>query len=729
MASKQAVLDLGGEISVDLFAGGGGLSTAYEAATGMPVTIAVNHSDNALSMHRENHPQTRHFIADVFEVDPRGAAQGRPVGFLHLSPDCTHFSQAKGGQARSSKIRGLSWVAARWAGQVRPRVITLENVKQIFGWCQLIAKRDPATGRVVTLDEIACPKTGKKTFRVADRGEYVPRHNQFLVPDKRRLGQTWKRFVQQLEGMGYVVEWRILVAADYGAPTTRERLFMVARCDGAPITWPEPTHFKKPKRGQKKWRAAAECIDWSIPCPSIFERKRPLADATLRRIARGLKRYVIDAAEPFIVNNMANNVPRPASEPMATAATGPHKLLVAPQIIPATHQGGDRGRGIDEPLPTITAAHRGEQMLISPTIAPTLLKIRGDSDGGRLDTPLPTITSGAGAKRDAGAAHAMGVITAHLQQFTQGGREHGAAEPLKTITTAKGGEQAVIAASLIQAAHGEGSGKTKRRGSGAHDPEAPIGTIHAGGGSFGAVAAMLVQTGYGECAGQAPRSLDIEQPLGTVVGGAAKHAAVAAFLAQQNTMPNGGVHAGHDAREPVSTITNSGSHQNVVAASLATLRGTNVGRGADEPLRTASGGGEHHALIEYTLSPDQEAGALRVAALLIRYYSEGGQWGDLRDPADTITAKDRIALVTVWLRGHPYVIVDVGLRMLTPRELYRAQGFPDGYIIERGHDGRMFSKSDQVRMVGNSVSPPPAEALIKANYQHRPVLADELRAA
>ena len=705
--TRQFILPLAEELIVDLFAGGGGMSVAIEQALGRHADIAVNHNDDALSMHRANHPQTRHFIADVFEVDPRGATQGRPVGHLHLSPDCTHFSQAKGGQPRSAKIRGLSWVAIRWAGQARPRCISLENVKQLVKWGPLVAKRDAATGRVIRLDGT-----------VAEPAERVPVAEQFLIPDPKRAGKTWARFLTMLRGLGYTVEHRLMVAADYGAPTTRERLFLFARCDGEPIVWPKPTHHKIPERGQKRWRAAAECIDWTIPCPSIFERKRPLADATLRRIARGIKRYVIDAKEPFIV--------------------------------PATHQGSDRGRSTDEPLPTITAAHRGEQMLVSPILAgvggragdseprsadqpqytitakadtailtPTLLKIRGNSDGGRLDLPLPTITSGAGAKRDAGAAHAMGVIVPHLQQITQGGREHDAGDPLKTITTAKGGEQAVVAASLVQAGHGEGEGATKRRSHGINDIAQPLGTVTASNGGHYVAAASLIQTGYGEREGQAPRSLDIDQPLGTVVGGAAKHAAVAAFLAQQNTMPNGGVHADHHARDPLSTVTNSGSQQNIVAASLATLRGTNTGRAADEPLRTASAGGEHHALVQYTLSPEQEAGALRCAALLIRYYGEGGQWGDLSAPAATLTTKDRLGLVTVWLHGHPYVIVDIGLRMLTPRELYRAQGFPDGYIIERGHDGRTFSKSAQVRMVGNSVSPQPAAALLGENHAPR----------
>ena len=661
--TRQFKLDIDDELIVDLFAGGGGMSVAIEQALGRHADIAVNHSDDALSMHRENHPQTRHFIADVFEVDPRASTRGRPVGHLHLSPDCTHFSQAKGGQPRSARIRGLSWVAIRWAGQVRPRCISLENVKQLRSWGPLIAKRCPSTGRVMRLDGT-----------VAAPGERVPVQEQFLVPDPTRAGQTWERFLAMLRALGYVVEHKLLVAADYGAPTTRERLFLFARCDGQPIVWPEPTHAKVPQRGQKKWRAAADCIDWSIPCPSIFDRKKPLADATMRRVARGTKRYVLDTANPFIV--------------------------------PATHHGGDRGRSASEPVPTITAAHRGEQMFVSPVlagvggpayagkptdvgqplgtilteshrsvVAPTLLKVRGKSDGGRLDNALPTITSGAGAQRPAGAAHAMGIIACHLQQLTQGGREHDAGDPLRTITTAKGGEQALVAATLVQ-------------------------------------------TGYGEREGQDPRCLDPLAPLGTAVAGGIKHAAVAAFLAQQNTMPNGGIHAGHDAREPVSTIIGSGSHQNVVAASLATLRGTNTGRAANQPLRTASVGGEHHANVEYTLSPEQEVGALRVAAFLIRYYGEGGQWGDVKDPAATLTTKDRLALVTVWLHGHPYVIVDIGLRMLTPRELYRAQGFPLSYIIERGHDGRRFSKSAQVKMVGNSVSPPPAVALLRANQSH-----------
>ena len=511
------------ELIVDLFAGGGGLSTACEQALGRSPDIAINHNDDALSMHRANHPQTRHFVADVFEVCPRGATQGRPVGYLHLSPDCTHHSQAAGGQPRDERIRALTWIGCRWGGQKRPRIITLENVRQILKWGPLIAKRDKATGRVL-----------KRCGTVAEPGEHVARRDQFLVPDPKREGTTWRAFVRSLQAMGYVVEWRILCAADYGAGTTRERLFMVARCDGKPIVWPEPTHFKKPARGQKRWVSAAECIDWSIPCPSIFERAKPLAPATLRRIARGIQRFVLDSADPFIV--------------------------------PITHQGSDRVNDIHDPLRTITTAHRGEF--------------------------------------------------------------------------------AVCAPSLVQVAHGEG-----------------------------------------------------------------KHAAACAYLMQAN----GGFNEtpGHDPRRPVSTITNSGSQQQVVAAMLVTNTTNHAARDLRDPTPTITTGG-HHAAVTCTLSPEHEAGALRVAAFLTTYYGNG-QECDPRDPMNTVTTRDRLALVTVVLKGTPYLIVDIGLRMLTPRELYRAQGFPPDYQIEVGHDGRRFPKSAQVRMVGNSVSPHPAAALIAAN--------------
>lgn len=587
---KQLILDVHDKLIVDLFAGGGGMSVAFENAFGRSPDIAINHNDDALSMHRMNHPLTRHFIADVYEVDPHGATQGRQVGWLHLSPDCTHHSQASGGQPRSKKIRGLSWVGYRWGGQVRPDVISLENVKQILKWGPLVAKRDKATGRVMKLDGT-----------VAEPGEQVPVQQQYLVPDPKREGQTWRKFVAALEHLGYKVEWRILVAADFGGHTTRERQ-VIARRDGRPITWPEPTHHKKPNKGQKKWKPASDCIDFSDLGKSIFERPKPLAPATMRRIAKGVKRYVLDNAQPFIV--------------------------------PIAHYNGtDTAHAIDEPLRTITAA-------------------------------------------------------------------------------TKGGEFAMASPVLVHAGHGEGKGETQRRSHGIKDIQEPLGTVVASGGGHAIAAATLVQTGYGEREGQAPRALDIDAPLGTVVG-SGKHALCTAYMMQANDGFN--TTFGRDLAEPMTTITNSGSQQQLVTAHLAHLRGNCDARDLDEPLMTVSAGGQHHGLVECVLSPEQEAGAIRVAAFLMEYYSEGGQWSELDKPLNTITTRDRLALVTVSIKGTPYVIVDIRLRMLKPRELFNGQDFPPTYIIDRGHDGRKFSISAQVRMCGNSVDPAMATAFLVAN--------------
>lgn len=560
MRAKQLMLDIHKKMMVDLFAGGGGMSLAFERAFGRSPDVAINHDDDALSMHRKNHPQTRHFVADIFEVCPKSVTQGRAVGWLHGSPDCTHHSQAAGGQPRSKKIRGLGWVLPRWAGQVAPDVISMENVKQMLKWGPLVAKRDPATGRVVTLQKVACPKTGKMINRVANKGERVPVQDQYLVPDKKREGQTWRRFVATFEAMGYQVDWKVRCAADAGGHTTRTRLFMIARRDGLPIVFPEPKYFKVPKKGQKRWKAAAECIDFSIPCRSIFDRPRPLAEATMKRIATGIRKFVIDNPKPFIVN------------------------------------------------------------------------------------------------------------------MAHGGKVEDIRLPISTIATENGGCRALVAPVMVQAGHGEGK------------PDAP-------------------RWSYGH--------KNIQEPLGTIVASGGGHAVASAYLMQAN----GGFNTtpGHAADEPFSTVTNSGSQQQLVMANLLHLRGNCDGRDLDDPLMTVSAAGQHHGLVECKLSPTDEEGALRVAAFLMRYYGQGGQWSDLGDPLTTITTKDRMALVTVTIAGTPYVIVDIGLRMLEPRELYRAQDFPDSYIIDEGHDGRKFSKSAQVRMVGNSVDPVDAADFLEAN--------------
>jgi len=536
---------------VDSFAGGGGASTGIEMALGRSPDIAINHNAEALAMHAANHPLTRHYRENVWEVDPVEACGDKRVALLWLSPDCTTHSRAKGGVPFrdpdvTKRSRGLAWVAARWAKAKRPDVICLENVREFKLW-----------------------------------GPLIPDGEGGWIPDPEREGETFDAFVRRLRRLGYVVDWREFSAADYGAPTSRERLFMVARCDGRPIVWPEPTHAKDGAGGLKPWRSAAEIIDWSIPCPSIFltreearaqglNVKRPLADNTLKRIARGVQRYVLDSADPFIV--------------------------------PVSHTGQRRGRaGVDrrvhsirEPMPTVTGGQRGNHALVVPA---------------------------------------------------------------------------------------------------------------------------LIQSGYGERKGQAPRVLDIQAPLGTVVGGGQKHALVAAFLAQHN----GGM-VGHDAREPVSTIVGKVGPQALVTSSLLKLRGgldehPNTTQDVRGPVPTVTASGNHLA-------------ELRVA-MLMKYYGVE-QDPRLDEPLHTITTRDRFALVTVTIAGVEYVIVDIGMRMLTPRELFRAQGFPEDYRIDPSEptlarqlglwlDAKrpQLSKSDQVRCCGNSVCPPMAAAIVRAQFEER----------
>lgn len=643
-----------------------------------------------IGMHAANHPLTQHHREDIWHAAPRVDVAGRPIGWFHASPDCTHFSQAKGGQPRSRKTRALSWVVLKWVGQLlradrlhgtntAPRIISMENVWQILTWGPLVAKRCKTTGRVIKMDGT-----------VAARGERVPVENQQLVPDKRHSGRTWQQFVAALRALGYVVEWRKLVASDYGAGTSRERLFLLGRRDGQAIVWPEPSHGSAP--GQKPRVTAADCLDFSIPCPSIFGRKRDLADATMRRIAKGVMRHVLQSAEPFLVpvpptcrdNSSAaaafiaehansshalgsmradeplrtvcagvkgghfsvvspilagvggragQSEPRSGGEQLYTMTTKADTALVAPTLVQTGYgeREGQAPRALDlqQPLGTIVAG--GVKHAVA---APHLVKFRGDSIGTAATEPVPTITSGAGAARPAGAAHALGVA----------------------------------AASLV----------TLRNNMAGGDACEPIATIAAQGNHHGLATAFLEQA-------------------------------------------NGGFYegAGNDARDPVSTITASGSQQRLVAAHLTAMAQNVVGKDLRVPLPTVLAGATRFAEVECTLSPEQEAGALRVAAFLVKYYGSGIAVG-LHDPVDTVTTKDRLALVTVVIKGTPYVIVDIGLRMLKPHELFRAQGFPVTYIIDRTADGTVLKTTAQVRMCGNSVSPPPMFAIAEANLDRVP---------
>jgi len=568
-----------GGLVIDNFAGGGGASTGIEMALGRPVDIAINHDPEAIAMHEINHPHTKHYCESVWEVDPREITGGRPVDLCWFSPDCKHFSKAKGGKPVKKEIRGLAWVAIRYAATVRPRVIMLENVEEFVTWGPL------AEGR-------PCPKN---------------------------KGRTFNSFVNALRRHGYLVEWRELRANQFGAATIRKRLFLIARCDGLPIVWPEPTHLPagspevKAKQA-KPQRLAADIIDWSLPCPSIFTRKKPLAEATLRRIARGIQRYVIDAAEPFLVK---------------------------------VNHGYDyfRGQPLDEPLQTITS--KLGTGLVVPTLAP--------------------------------------FITEHANASTQ--RNMPVEAPLRTICAqVKGGHFAVVAPTLVQLGYGERPGQAPR----APGLDKPLGTVVAGGGKHGLVAAFLAKHYGGNYTGPGA-SLDEPAPTVTTVD----HNALVLAHIQRDF----GASVGHAADEPLGTVTAGGGGKSaLVASSLIKLRGTSRdGQPATEPLHTVTASGNHLG---------------EVRAFLLKYYEHGtGQ--SLTEPLHTITTKHRLGLVMV--KGEPYQIVDIGMRMLEPHELYAAQGFPANYIHDRTISGKRLSKASQVRMCGNSVCPPVAAALVRAN--------------
>jgi DNA (cytosine-5)-methyltransferase 1 len=658
-----------GEIVVDLFAGGGGASEGLKQALGIDPALAYNHDELAIGMHAANHPLTQHHREDIWHADPRVDVAGRPIGWFHASPDCTHFSQAKGGQPRSRKTRALSWVVLKWVGQLlradrlhgtntAPRIISMENVWQILTWGPLVAKRCKTTGRVIKMDGT-----------VAARGERVPVENQQLVPDKRHSGRTWQQFVAALRALGYAVEWRKLVASDYGAGTSRERLFLLGRRDGEAIVWPEASHGPAP--GQQPRVTAADCLDFSIPCPSIFTRARPLADATMRRIAKGVMRHVIESADPFIV--------------------------------PVTHQGGDRVHDVRAPLRTITAANRGELMLAAPELAPFLTEHANASRQRTMaaDEPLPTVCAGV----KGGHFSVVTPILAGVGGRAGQSEPRTGGEPLYTMTTKA--DTALVAPTLVQTGYGEREGQAPR----ALDLQQPLGTVVAGGVKHAVAAASLV-TLRNNMVGAEPT-----EPLTTIAAQGGHHALATAFIEQAN----GGFYqgAGNDARDPVSTITASGSQQRLVTAHLMTNTSAHCGAGGADPVPTITSAG-NQTLVERTLSPEQEAGALRIAAFLVKYYGTGANVPSLLDPVDTVTTRDRLALVTVHLKGVPYVIVDIGLRMLKPHELYRAQGFPANYIIDRTANGTPLSTSAAVRMVGNSVSPPPLRALAEANLDQVP---------
>ena len=532
------------DLVIDNFAGGGGASTGIARAIGRPLDYAVNHDPAAIAMHRANHPETEHLVQNIWQVDPRDLVGRRQVGLAWFSPDCKHHSKAKGGKPKERHIRDLAWVVVHWAKLVRPTVIMLENVEEFRDWCPL----DP-------------------------QGQ----------PIRERRGETFDKWVRALRREGYSIEWRELRACDYGAPTIRKRLYIVARRDGLPIVWPAPTHG--PDDGLKPYRTAADIIDWSLPCPSIFltkeeckargiRAKRPLADATMRRIAQGVARYVLRDSNPFIVSVAHGN------------------------------SGGRRAYPISDPLGTQTSGGNGHA-LVCPVIT---------GCGGRARQTAP----------------------------------RSADRPLNTMTAKA--DQVIAAAALVRTDMGKSN---------------------------------------------AACSFAARRPLTTITT-AAGHAVVSAFLAQHNT----GV-VGHSAERPLSSLTTTGSHQNVVAAHLINLKGSGRGdRRVDGPAMTICAGAGHAGLV---------------TAFLTKFHGSDRRHQRPDTPLHTDTTKPRFALVQASVLGEPYVIADIGMRMLTPRERFRAQGFPDSYVIDPMHEGKRLTQAEQGRMCGNSVCPNVAAALVAAN--------------
>lgn len=606
------------EIIVDNFAGGGGASTGIEMATGRSVDIAINHDVNAIAMHQTNHPDTLHYCESVFDVNPVAATSGKPVGLAWFSPDCRHFSKAKGAKPVEKAIRGLAWIVLRWALDVEPRVMMLENVEEFKTWGPLLAgemRPDPSRVGETFQAFVGMLSTGIHADHpaLAECCEFLN-----LPPG----GEGASRLVA---GLGYDVEYRELRACDYGAPTIRKRFFMVMRRDGQPVVWPDATHGdpKSPAVLAGKlapWRTAAECIDWSIAAPSIFDRKKPLAENTLKRIARGIQRFVIDSASPFIVK--CNH----------TSTKSSYDCF--------------RGQALGEPLQTITKTH-GYAIAV-----PHLTKFRTGATGQPVTEPVPTVTAGTSA-RPGGNGHALGIVEAGLVPFLagNGGSEYQAKpRPLdKPAHTIMKQSRSCLVAPVISRQFGASIG---------HRADEPSATITAGGGG--------------------------------------KSQLVSAFLAKHYGGNYQGAGVGMD--EPMHSVTTV-DHHAVVASHLVKLRGTcRDGQRIDTPAPTITAGGQHVGEVKTALAVEgyDEQRAQQTLAFLQAYCGE-----------------DCTGLVDI--DGVTFRIVDIGMRMLQPHELYRAQGFPDGYVIDRDYRGNRYAKDKQVARCGNAVPPPFAEALVRAN--------------
>lgn len=672
---------------VDSFAGGGGASTGIEMALGRSPDIAINHNADALALHAANHPETHHLSENVYRVDPLDHLKGRHIGLAWFSPDCKHFSKAKGGKPVERNIRDLCWIIPGWIERIQKSggkvdVVIMENVEEFRFYGPLIE---------------------------TERG---------LMPDPDRKGELFEKWCKKIRRLGGRIEYRELIAYEYGAPTIRKRLFVIIRFDGKPIVWPEPTHGKPTDpdviSGKKlPWRVAAECIDWSLACPSIFDTSaeirekhqlravRPLADATMARAARGMKRYVLDAEQPFLVNLTHGARLEPVDRPFNTI-TGAHrgeKGLITPYVASYySHTDGrsERTSEVSEPLATIPTENR------HAVIAPSVIRFNTGATGQDAREPLSTVTANGFIKRPGGAAP-IGIITPVLTAAQQGGSIRSVSDPHHTITASSKDQNAVIVPTLIGC--GGRAGQSRPRGM-----DEPTATFTAKADSCVAVAFMAQHNNDSRRIGGVNPGRPVDEPMSTATQSGSQQGIVSAFVARQF-----GASTGHAIDEPAATVMAGGDGKSqLVTPYLQAYYGTGDGQHESEPMRTVTTK-DRHGHVEATVSvppfSDKQAGRARQVADFMRAH---GFW-DARE------------FVTVEISGETFVIVDIGMRMLTPRELYNAQGFPPDYVIDgawehlaegAGPIWREFSKSVQVSCVGNSVSPPVAEALVSANCGH-----------
>lgn len=656
MKSQISIFD---EIIVDNFAGGGGASTGIELAAARPVNIAINHDPDAILLHRTNHPYTKHLQASVWDVDPEEVCEGRPVGLAWFSPDCKHFSKAKGSALVDRNIRGLAWIVLRWAAKVRPRVIMLENVEEFQTW-----------GPV---------RKGK--------------------PVKKKAGQTFRQWKQQLSDLGYNIEHRELVAADYGAPTTRRRFVLVARCDGKPIVWPERTYAPRDseevRSGKcKPWRSAAEIIDWRMPGYSIFDSKeeiwkrhgvramRPLKPNTLRRVIRGVDKFTIKSGKPFIVPMgygerrgqapRVNDIDDPLSTVVARDKFGACQPVMAPFAVECNHGGDSHTRGIDEPVNTVTRKYTGG--VCGPVLAPLTIPNTCNSVGSPASEPVYTVTS-------AGNQLFVAANLMSIGQTGGGDRIRDMQEPAPTTVSKQ--EACMVAANLIQY-HTEQSEKV--RGQSMGDAIMTVDSSNR----YGLASASLMEY-YGN-----GKPLDVAEPMHTVTAHD-REALISAHIQKYFT----GV-VGTESTEPLPTVT-SADHNALCAAHVVEFKGQDIGQPADKPLRTITASWGEFAQCRAVLTKTSG--------------TDLGYWPEIRKLLNTYCgyslADDEIILLIIG--GIAYFISDITLRMLTPRELYNAMGFPPDYIIERDYLGNAYPKNKQVARCGNAVCPPMAEAMVRAN--------------